>query len=117
VSAKHRSTLYDFLTESERNVRLNFTRIYPAPNSDYYDRFFDGERPNNKLIYKYLFLKNDLTSLIEQSKFTDPTPEVDSLACLRTRVGVDNKSNGSSPGSPTIHRFRNVPNLTMSSQL
>jgi hypothetical protein len=54
VSAKHRSILFDFLQESERNVRLNFTRIYPAPNSDYYDRLFEAERPNNKLIYKYL---------------------------------------------------------------
>ena len=109
--------IFDFLQETERNVRLNFTRIYPAPNSDYYDKFFESERSSNKLIYRHLYLRNDLSSLIECSKFTEPTPDVESLTVLKTKIGLDSKLIGSSPGSPTMQKFRHVPNLTMSSQL
>jgi len=54
-----------------RNVKLNFTRVYPAAGTDYYDKYFDGERPNNKLIYRYLCQKSELSSLVESSKFND----------------------------------------------
>ena len=71
ISAKHRAILLEFLSETERNVRLNFTRVYPGPDSDYYDKFFAEERPLNKLCHKYLFKPNELSPLIEQSKFND----------------------------------------------
>lgn len=71
ISAKHRSILFEFLSETERNVRLNFTRIYPGPDTDYYDKFFAEERPLNKLVHKYLYKTNDLAPLIDQSKFND----------------------------------------------
>jgi hypothetical protein len=118
VSAKHRSILYDFLQESERNVRLNFTRIYPAPNSDYYDRLFETERPNNKLIYKYLYKNNDLGSLADFSKFVDPTPTLEQVHLLTAKVGGTQdsaKSSGNSPSSPKTHKFRPIVNLTISS--
>lgn len=75
ISAKHRSIVLDFLAESERNVRLNFTRIYPALNSDYYDKFFESDRPVNKLVHRYLFRPNELSPLIEQSSFDDLAPQ------------------------------------------
>ena len=37
ISAKHRSLLLEILSEFERNTRLNFTRIFPAPGCSYYD--------------------------------------------------------------------------------
>jgi hypothetical protein len=61
ISAKHRSLLIEVLGEFERNVRLNFTRVYPAPGTHHYDRFFEAVRPNNRLIYKYLLEKTELT--------------------------------------------------------
>ena len=71
ISAKHRSILFDFLGETERNTSLNFTRIYPAPKTDQYDKFFESERPVNKLVYKYLYMPTDLRTIIECSKFND----------------------------------------------
>ena len=71
ISAKHRSTVFETLSEIERNVKLNFTRIFPATGTDYYDKYFDGERPCNKLVYKYLCQKTELSQLAESSKFNE----------------------------------------------
>ena len=60
ISAKHRTVLFEVLGEIERNVRLNFTRVYPAAGTQQYDKFFDSERPNNRLIYSYLYEETDL---------------------------------------------------------
>ena len=30
ISAKHRTILFEVLGEIERNMRMNFTRVYPA---------------------------------------------------------------------------------------
>ena len=71
ISAKHRSMVFESVSEIERNVKLNFTRIFPAAGTDYYDKYFDGERPFNKLIYKYLCQKTELSQLTESSKLND----------------------------------------------
>jgi len=71
ISAKHRSTVFESLSEIERNVKLNFTRVFPAAGTDFYDKYFDGERPFNKLVYKYLCQKTELSQLTESSKFND----------------------------------------------
>ena len=71
ISAKHRSVLTEVLSELERNVRLNFTRFYPAAGTQHYDRFFDAVRPNNRLVYKYLFEKTELSSIVDLSTFND----------------------------------------------
>ena len=47
VSAKHRSQVYEVLSEVERNTRLNFTRVYPAAGCDHYEQFFEQPRPSN----------------------------------------------------------------------
>lgn len=44
------------LEEYER--RGNFLRIYPSKGCDHYERFFSGIRPNNKMLFKFLY--NDL---------------------------------------------------------
>ena len=33
----------------------NFCRIYPARNSKLYDKYFSGQKPLNKIIYKVLY--------------------------------------------------------------
>ena len=77
ISAKHRSTVFESLSEIERNVKLNFTRIFPAAGTDFYDKYFDGERPFNKLVYRYLCQKTELSQLTESSKFNDlPTLKI-----------------------------------------
>mmetsp|Transcript_43855 Transcript_43855/g.42367 ORF Transcript_43855/g.42367 Transcript_43855/m.42367 type:complete len:155 (-) Transcript_43855:1792-2256(-) len=61
VSAKHKEIIAESLEEFLRNSylsqskRRNFTRIYPAPNSNYYDQFFEQSRHYNKLLYRYLY--------------------------------------------------------------
>ena len=65
VSAKHRAILFEVLGEIERNTRLNFTRVYPGCGTCYYDKFFDAERPNNRLVYAYLFEKTELSTIVE----------------------------------------------------
>jgi hypothetical protein len=79
VSAKHRSLLYETLSELERNTRLNFTRIFPSPGCSYYDQFFETIRPNNKLIYKYLCQRTELWAIIEQSCFSDLDHSLDNV--------------------------------------
>ena len=71
ISAKHRSLLLEILSEFERNTRMNFTRVFPAPGCSYYDQFFNTIRPNNKLVYKYLCQRTELWAIIEQSSFND----------------------------------------------
>ena len=72
ISAKTRSIMLDFLSETERNIRLNFTRIYPTKNSNVYDQFFESDRPVNKLVYKYLYQQgNEIQQLVDFSKFND----------------------------------------------
>ena len=55
INSKARTILLEVLGEFERNVNLSFTRVYPAAGTDYYDKLFETQRPNNKLLYKYLF--------------------------------------------------------------
>ena len=71
ISAKNRSTVFESLSEIERNVKLNFTRIFPAAGTDFYDKYFDRERPFNKLVYRYLCQKTDLSLLTDSSKLND----------------------------------------------
>jgi len=91
ISAKHRTVLYEVLGEVERNMRLNFTRIYPAAGTQQYDKFFDAERPNNRLIYSYLFEKTEFLSIIEQSTFNDLVPT--SLMPLQSIITENEKVN------------------------
>ena len=42
-------------TLEEYEHKGSFLRIYPSKGSDHYDRFFSGLRPNNKLLYRFLF--------------------------------------------------------------
>ena len=41
VNAKARTLLLEVFGEFERNVNLNFTRIYPASGTDEYDKLFE----------------------------------------------------------------------------
>ena len=42
-------------TVSEFSRKGNFVRIFPARNSKLYDKYFGGQKPLNKIIYKVLF--------------------------------------------------------------
>ena len=42
-------------TVSEFTRKGNFVRIFPARNSKLYDKYFGGQKPLNKIIYKVLF--------------------------------------------------------------
>lgn len=42
-------------TLEEYEHKGGFLRIYPSKGCDHYDRFFTGLRPNNKLLYRFLF--------------------------------------------------------------
>jgi hypothetical protein len=42
-------------TLEEYEHKGSFLRIYPSKGCDHYDRFFSGLRPNNKLLYRFLF--------------------------------------------------------------
>lgn len=66
VSAKHRELLYETLDEFQRNRNMNYTCIFPALGSNNYDRYFQGPRPANHLLYKYLFQRNEIYSLKKQ---------------------------------------------------
>ena len=61
VSAKHREILKETLEEFAR-VK-NFTRIFPVTGSNYYDKFFDVQRPSNKLLYKLLYSRSELSHI------------------------------------------------------
>ena len=54
----------------------NFCRIYPARNSKLYDKYFSGQKPLNKIIYK-VFYTNEVIpyekSRIEQSAHPVPS--------------------------------------------
>lgn len=56
---KHRDIVFETVLEySRRSSEL--LRIYPAPNSKLYDKYFPTNRsPINKIVYKALF-SNDL---------------------------------------------------------
>ena len=66
VSVKHRELIFETLDEFHRNKSMNYTCIYPSPGSSSYDKFFQGPRPLNQLVYKYLFTKNEVYTLIKQ---------------------------------------------------
>ena len=66
VSAKHREMVFETLDEFHRNKTMNYTCIYPSPGSSSYDKFFSGPRLSNQLVYRYLFTKNEVYSLIKQ---------------------------------------------------
>jgi hypothetical protein len=53
MNPRHR----DWITESliEHTRRSNFIRIFPAPGSDCYDKYFQIPRISNKLLYKFLY--------------------------------------------------------------
>ncbi|OMJ67162.1 hypothetical protein SteCoe_35753 [Stentor coeruleus] len=53
---KSEEIIKEALEEYER--RGNFLRIYPSKGCDHYERFFSGIRPNNKILFKFLY--NDL---------------------------------------------------------
>jgi|JI10StandDraft_1071094.scaffolds.fasta_scaffold411215_1 hypothetical protein len=62
ISAKHREILRESCEEFERGS--NFTRIFPAFGSHIYDQYFEQQKPNNKILYKYLYTKTDLSDLL-----------------------------------------------------
>jgi hypothetical protein len=109
ISAKHRSTVFESLSEIERNVKLNFTRIFPAAGTNFYDRYFEGERPFNKLAYKYLCQKTELSQLTESSKLNDlpslkfhfkvETPKAD-----RSEFSNESSPIGSTSNSPKMKK-------------
>ena len=43
----------DTLIEDQR--KGNFIRIYPSRDSDIYDQYFTPPRASNKILYKYLY--------------------------------------------------------------
>ena len=53
---KHREIVSETIGEFAR--RGNFVRIYPAKNSYKYDQYFQGTRPQNKMLYKVLFAQD-----------------------------------------------------------
>ena len=61
VSAKHREILKETLEEFTR-VK-NFTRIYPVSGSNYYDKFFETQRSSNKVLYKFLYGRSELSTI------------------------------------------------------
>ena len=42
-------------TVHEFNRKGNFVRIYPARNSEMYDKYFNGSRTLNKIVYKAFY--------------------------------------------------------------
>jgi len=51
----------------------NFVRIFPARNSKIYDKYFNGQKPLNKIIYKALFTSEILPfSKKEENKSAMP---------------------------------------------
>ena len=42
-------------TVHEFNRMENFCRIFPARNSKLYDKFFSGQKPLNKIMYKIFY--------------------------------------------------------------
>lgn len=53
ISAKNRAMIRDTLIEDQR--KGNFIRIYPSRDSDIYDQYFTPPRASNKILYKYLY--------------------------------------------------------------
>jgi len=53
ASLKFRDIIAETVHEFQR--KGNFVRIFPAKNSKLYDKFFTGQKPLNKIIYKVLF--------------------------------------------------------------
>ena len=64
VTVKHREILKDALEEFARNKKRNFTRVYPAPGSNYYDQFFEQTRHINKMMYKLLYQPSEVSEIL-----------------------------------------------------
>lgn len=62
ISAKHREIIRESCEEFERCN--NFTRIFPSYGSQIYEKYFEQQKQNNKLLYKYLYTKTDLSDLL-----------------------------------------------------
>jgi hypothetical protein len=50
---KYRDIIHETVAENSR--KSNFVRIFPAKNCKMYDKYFSGQRPLNKILYKVLF--------------------------------------------------------------
>ena len=50
---KYRDIIAETISENSR--KSNFVRIFPAKNCKMYDKYFSGQRPLNKILYKVLF--------------------------------------------------------------
>jgi hypothetical protein len=53
MNPKQREWIRESLVEFGR--RSSFVRIYPAPGSDIYDRFFQIPRLSNRVLYRFLY--------------------------------------------------------------
>jgi hypothetical protein len=45
-------------TIEENNRKGNYSRVYPSKGCEFYDCFFQGIKPINKLLVKYLFTED-----------------------------------------------------------
>lgn len=68
IPMKFRDILKQWLEEQSK--RSNFIRIYPAENTNIYDKYFKSVRPYNVFLYKWLYTDEILPQLIS-SKYTD----------------------------------------------
>ena len=59
---KYKEIIREALGENQR--RGNYIRIYPAPNSNLYDKFFVAPRPYNNLLYR-VFYSDDVLPLTQ----------------------------------------------------
>ena len=62
LSAKHRDIVREALEEFGRCK--NFTRIFPVSGTHYYDKFFEQPKQSNRILYRYLYSKTELSTLI-----------------------------------------------------
>ncbi len=73
MNPRHREWIKDSVMEYTR--RNNFIRIFPAPGSECYDKYFQIPRISNKLLYKFLYgqdfvmeLQNFFYPVVRQEK-------------------------------------------------
>lgn len=65
---KYKELLRETVAEYKRMT--NFVRIYPSPNSNSYDQYFEQSRPFNKYIHRMLY--TDYFGLDDQAKLGNP---------------------------------------------
>ncbi len=86
-----RKSLRDTIVEDHR--RENYIRIYPAEGCDIYDKYFGTQKPLNKLIYEFLYKKEEPGRKSTMSPETtdcgldsDPTEKPFSPSCATHRA-------------------------------